>query len=94
MGQPTDLAAARELEWLGFSYVAFRLLHTLRDRQTGRLPVLSLREYTTYAIFFPAFTAGPIDRAERFLPDLQALPDPPCHDRLEHAGLLERLRHA
>ncbi|MBN2306317.1 MAG: MBOAT family protein [Anaerolineae bacterium] len=73
-GQPTSLASATELEWLGFSYVAFRLVHTLRDRQIGRLPALTLREYTTYAIFFPAFTAGPIDRAERFLPDLQDLP--------------------
>jgi len=70
-GQPRGLASAAELEWLGFSYVAFRLIHTLRDRQSGRLPALSLREYTTYAIFFPAYTAGPIDRAERFLPDLQ-----------------------
>ncbi|MBN1681042.1 MAG: MBOAT family protein [Anaerolineae bacterium] len=74
MGQPTHLARASELQWLGFSYVAFRLIHTLRDRQTGRLPVLSLRDYVTYAIFFPAFTSGPIDRAERFLKDLQALP--------------------
>ncbi len=75
-GQPTQLARASELEWLGFSYVAFRLIHTLRDRQTGRLPSLTLREYTTYVIFFPAFTAGPIDRAERFLGDLQVLPGP------------------
>jgi alginate O-acetyltransferase complex protein AlgI len=75
-GQPKSLASATELEWLGFSYVAFRLIHTLRDRQTGKLPSLSLREYTTYAIFFPSFTAGPIDRAERFLPELRALPGP------------------
>jgi alginate O-acetyltransferase complex protein AlgI len=75
-GQSKDLARASELEWLGFSYVAFRLIHTLRDRQIGRLPALTLREYVTYAIFFPAFTAGPIDRAERFLPDLQDLPGP------------------
>ncbi|HVO68882.1 MAG TPA: MBOAT family O-acyltransferase [Aggregatilineaceae bacterium] len=75
-GQPKSLASATELEWLGFSYVAFRLIHTLRDRQTGKLPSLSLREYTTYVIFFPAFTAGPIDRAERFLPELRALPGP------------------
>jgi len=73
-GRPTRFASASELSWLGFSYVAFRLIHTLRDRQTGRLPVLSLRDYVTYVIFFPAFTAGPIDRAERFLTDLQALP--------------------
>lgn len=73
-GQPVDLASAADLGWLGFSYVAFRLIHTLRDRQVGRFPTLSLREYVTYAIFFPAFTAGPIDRAERFVKDLRALP--------------------
>jgi len=86
MGQPPELARAAELEWLGFSYVAFRLIHTMRDRQTGKLPALNLREYITYAIFFPAYTAGPIDRAERFLPDLRQLPglDP---TRLTQGGL-------
>ncbi len=85
-GQPESLASAAELEWLGFSYVAFRLIHTLRDRQTGRLPALSLREFVTYAIFFPAFTAGPIDRAERFLPDLRDLPGPDAA-RLVQGGM-------
>lgn len=74
-GQDTTLAAFADLNWLGFSYVAFRLIHTLRDRQTGLLPALSLREYVTYVIFAPAYTAGPIDRAERFAEDLQALPE-------------------
>jgi len=73
-GQDTSLGSLADLNWLGFSYVAFRLIHTLRDRQTGILPALSLREYTTYVIFFPAYTAGPIDRAERFVQDLRALP--------------------
>ncbi len=85
-GQTTQLARAEELSWLGFSYVAFRLLHTLRDRQTGQLPALTLREYVTYAIFFPAFTAGPIDRAERFLGDLRALP-PLDAARFVHGGM-------
>jgi D-alanyl-lipoteichoic acid acyltransferase DltB (MBOAT superfamily) len=57
--------------WLGFSYIAFRLLHTFRDRQMGRLPALTLAEYVTYAVFFPAFSAGPIDRAERFVQDVR-----------------------
>lgn len=74
-GQDTTLAAKIDLEWLGFSYVAFRLIHTLRDRQSGRLPALSLREYITYTVFFPAFIAGPIDRAERFVKDFRALPE-------------------
>ncbi len=73
-GQQVDLARPGDLSWLGFSYVAFRLIHLLRDRQTGRLPVLSLREALTYATFFPALTAGPIDRAERFVKDLRAIP--------------------
>jgi alginate O-acetyltransferase complex protein AlgI len=72
-GRSLHLATVNEVQWLGFSYFAFRLIHTLRDRQTGRLPALSLREYITYLIFFPAFTAGPIDRAERFVNDYRAL---------------------
>jgi len=71
-----DVAAARvtDFRWLGFSYVAFRIIHTLRDRQMGRLPAVDLAEYVTYVIFFPAFTAGPIDRIERFIKDLSKPP--------------------
>ncbi len=80
--QSLDLATFNDLRWLGFSYLAFRLIHTFRDRQTGRLPVVSLRDYVTYAIFFPAFTAGPIDRLERFEPQLCAPPGPAAPDFL------------
>ncbi len=69
--QSTSLALAQDLRWLGFSYLAFRLLHTIRDRQSGRLPIVSLSEYVVYVIFFPALTAGPIDRIERFVGDLR-----------------------
>ena len=74
-GQDVSLAAASNLAWLGFSFVAFRLIHTFRDRQTGLLPILSYKEYLTYVIFFPSYTAGPIDRAERFTADFKALPE-------------------
>jgi D-alanyl-lipoteichoic acid acyltransferase DltB (MBOAT superfamily) len=63
--------SAFDIRWLGFSYVAFRLIHTIRDKQAGRLPSVDLDEYITYIIFFPAFTAGPIDRIERFIKDLR-----------------------
>jgi alginate O-acetyltransferase complex protein AlgI len=69
--QSTSLALAQDLRWIGFSYIAFRLLHTMRDSQSGRLPVVSLSEYVVYVIFFPALTAGPIDRIERFVSDLR-----------------------
>jgi len=85
MGQDAGLAQATDLRWLGFSYVAFRLIHTLRDRAAGRLPAVTLREYVTYMIFFPAFTAGPIDRLERFLKDLRS-PAPLDADSAANAG--------
>ena len=77
MGQASNLAAASDLRWLGFSYLAFRLVHTLRERQNGRLPVVTLQEYVVYVIFFPAFTAGPIDRLERFLKDVRPVASNP-----------------
>lgn len=69
-GQDPSLASALDFSWLGFSYIAFRLLHTLRDRLTNRLPDISLSDYITYIVFFPTLTAGPIDRIERFAKDL------------------------
>ena len=69
--RPVENASFTDLRWLGFSYIAFRLIHVLRDRQMGRLPELSLPEFGTYVVFFPALAAGPIDRAERFTQDLQ-----------------------
>ncbi|MBI2759286.1 MAG: MBOAT family protein [Chloroflexi bacterium] len=78
----SDLAASRRgqtagkviapLSWLGFSYIAFRLMHTIFDRRSGRLPALTLGEYVNYVIFFPSFIAGPIDRADRFVRELRA----------------------
>lgn len=70
-GQPTHLAASTDLAWIGFSYLAFRLIHALREAQAGKLPAYSLEEFAAYTLFFPAFTAGPIDRAPRWLNDLR-----------------------
>jgi D-alanyl-lipoteichoic acid acyltransferase DltB (MBOAT superfamily) len=64
-------ASFTDLRWLGISYIAFRLIHVLRDKQNGRLPELSLSEFATYVVFFPSLAAGPIDRAERFAQDLR-----------------------
>lgn len=67
-----DSGGQSVLAWLGFSYVAFRLLHTIFDRLAGRLPSVTLAEYVNYVIFFPAITAGPIDRVERFVAGLNS----------------------
>jgi D-alanyl-lipoteichoic acid acyltransferase DltB (MBOAT superfamily) len=68
--QSPALAKATDIRWLGFSYLAFRIIATLRDRQVGRLADISLRDYLCYVVFFPALTAGPIDRADRFIKEL------------------------
>ena len=41
---PSGAEPAPEIDfsWLGFSYIAFRLLHTLQDRRAGRLPSVGL----------------------------------------------------
>jgi D-alanyl-lipoteichoic acid acyltransferase DltB (MBOAT superfamily) len=70
-GQDASLASSLDIGWLGFSYIAFRLVHALRDRVAGRLPAISLRDFVTYIVFFPALAAGPIDRVERFAPQLE-----------------------
>lgn len=70
-GQDASLASAFDIGWLGFSYIAFRLVHALRDRLAGRLLTISLRDFVTYIVFFPALTAGPIERVERFAPQLE-----------------------
>src|SRR6266511_847744 len=37
-----ETSGSISLAWLGFSYVAFRLLHTIFDRKAGRLPSVPL----------------------------------------------------
>jgi len=74
-GQSPELASPIDLVWLGFSYLAFRLLHVLLDQRAGRLPAISLSELVSYTLFFPALTAGPIDRVDRFVEDLRRAPD-------------------
>ena len=69
--RPVENVSFTDLRWLGFSYIAFRLIHVLRDKQMGRLPELTLPEFATYVVFFPSLAAGPIDRAERFAQDLR-----------------------
>jgi len=67
--QNAELASPLDMRWLGFSYLAFRLIHTLRDRQHGKLPSVTLKEYVSYTLFYPSITAGPIDRVQRFVKD-------------------------
>ncbi len=69
-GQSTTLASQFDISWVGFSYFSFRLIHLLADRERIKRTGASLRDFITFLFFFPAFTAGPIDRFERFSGEL------------------------
>lgn len=70
--QSVETASIIDIRWLGFSYIAFRLIHTLYDAIKGRAIQVSLSEYITFVFFYPALISGPIDRIERFVKDLRA----------------------
>jgi len=74
-GQNPDLASASEIQWLGFSYIAFRLLHIIRDKQAGRLPEIELNEFVAYAVFIPSLAAGPIARIDQVLGSIKQVKD-------------------
>ena len=84
-GQSRNLAASTDLYWLGFSYIALRLLHVLRDYQSGRLPAVSFLDFLTFVLFFPAITAGPIDRVEKFSSKMQNAVAPTASEYLTGA---------
>lgn len=91
-------ASASDVNWLGYSYLAFRLLAVLRDRMTGArtLRPYGLAEFVVFALFTPAFLSGPIDRADRFLKDWRAPWRPNVADLGESArriliGLVKKL---
>ena len=82
-GQPAEQANVLDLAWLGFSFLAFRLLHVLLDFRAGKLPIYSLREFVTFALFFPTVTAGPIDRSQHFIADLREPKGKPAENLID-----------
>ncbi len=51
---------------LGLSYLVFKLIHAAVDVDRGTLPVPDFPEFVAYLFFVPMFTAGPIERLDRF----------------------------
>lgn len=52
---------------LGFSYLAFELLHVVAERRRGRIESLSLIDLLAFIFFAPARIAGPIKRYPDFV---------------------------
>jgi D-alanyl-lipoteichoic acid acyltransferase DltB (MBOAT superfamily) len=64
--QSVNLASSDEIAWVGYSYIAFRIMHALIESKKRMGVNVSLRSYLGYLLYFPAFLAGPIDRIDHF----------------------------
>ena len=56
---------------LGISYYTFKLLHYLFEVARGTIKERSLSKFFCYLYLFPTFTAGPIERYDHFLANLE-----------------------
>jgi D-alanyl-lipoteichoic acid acyltransferase DltB (MBOAT superfamily) len=69
-GAPAALRGAlRPFELIGFSFLLLKLLHAAIDAAERALKELDALDFLNYALFFPCFSAGPIDRYQRFARD-------------------------
>lgn len=72
VGLDTLTASISDIQWLGISYIVFRLMAMLLDFRNDRLPAMNFQETLLYVIFPAALPAGPIDQAQRFVGDVLA----------------------
>jgi alginate O-acetyltransferase complex protein AlgI len=79
--QHLGIASSSPLAWWGASYLVLRLLSVGFDFLAGTLPHTSFWGFTYYALFPPAFLAGPLERLAPF----QAR-TPLSHALLNHAA--------
>lgn len=56
---------------LGISYFTFKLIHYAVEVSRGNITDRSLSKFSAYIFLFPIFTAGPIERFDHFLNNLQ-----------------------
>jgi len=66
---------------VGISFFVFHAISLIVDAYRGRIPVrVTVLDALLYVAFFPQLIAGPILRAQAFLPQLSKSPDPEAID--------------
>jgi alginate O-acetyltransferase complex protein AlgI len=65
-GRRSTPVSASVIVPLGFSFLAFELMHFALERRRNRIPDASLAELGAFALFFPCRIAGPIKRYPPF----------------------------
>lgn len=72
---------------LGLSYFCLKAISIQAEAYLGRLPTApSLIHHATYLFFFPSLTAGPIDRPQPFLLQMDPAARPPLLASLRRGG--------
>ncbi|MDO9545367.1 MAG: MBOAT family O-acyltransferase [Pelolinea sp.] len=70
--QSTNLAASKEIVWIGYSYISFRIIHTLIESKKRKGIDVTLKTYLIYLFYFPAFLAGPIEKIDNFIHEISS----------------------
>lgn len=70
--------------FIGVSYVSFKVIQIVIETYDGLIEEMSFFEYSSFILFFPSISSGPIDRSRRYLKDLYTVL--PRHEYLELAG--------
>lgn len=65
----TPLFSYSLLGFLGISYLTFRVAQVIIETYDGVIEQIPLLEFTSYLLFFPCISSGPIDRSRRFHED-------------------------
>ncbi len=72
---------------MGVSYMTFRAVEVLLNCYDGRLKSLCFGDLCYFLFFFPAVSAGPIDRFKRFCGDIAAAPGQEAYLELLRQGV-------
>ena len=83
--QNVELASTIDIRWIGYSYIAFRLIHVIREYQKKRFKDISLMGLMNYCLFFPSIAAGPIAKYDDFSRQIQ-IPENDASDGLIEGG--------
>ena len=70
--------------FIGVSYVSFKVIQIIIEVYDGLIEEMDFLSYSSFILFFPSISSGPIDRSRRFLEDANHVL--PRQEYVEQAG--------
>lgn len=71
--------------FIGVSYVSFKVIQIIIESYDGLIEDISFFDYSSFILFFPSLSSGPIDRSRRYLEDIHTIR--PKSEYLELVGI-------